>query len=225
MNAQPESADPTSAVGPVMLVPAVPGAADLAAEDGEWSRDDPRWDDPGATLALGHEGKRALLAPPAPPPAPGWKRAAVGLGVAVCVAVVVLGLATTDARTGRGPGTDADTSTTVAPSLAARVVPTMTTVVPTHSYRRAEGVLTMGDGTRYQVGEPGDILVVGDWDCRGDATPGLYRPGTGEVFLFDTWPSGTAVTSRPATATGLTGGDVQVRAGPDGCDVVTLTLP
>jgi hypothetical protein len=42
-------------------------------------------------------------------------------------------------------------------------------------------------GARYQVGEPGDEVAVGDWDCDGTPTPGVVRAATGEVFLFDRW--------------------------------------
>jgi hypothetical protein len=31
--------------------------------------------------------------------------------------------------------------------------------------------------------------VLGDWDCDGTDTLGLYRPSTGEVYRFDTWPT------------------------------------
>jgi hypothetical protein len=41
---------------------------------------------------------------------------------------------------------------------------------------------------RYDLGRAGDELLLGDWDCDGRDTAGLYRPGTGEVFLFSTWP-------------------------------------
>ncbi len=40
---------------------------------------------------------------------------------------------------------------------------------------------------RYHVGRPGDIALLGDWDCDRLDTPAMYRPRTGEVFLFDDW--------------------------------------
>jgi hypothetical protein len=40
---------------------------------------------------------------------------------------------------------------------------------------------------RYQLGQPGDHVAVGDWDCDGTATPALVRPATGEVFVFTAW--------------------------------------
>ena len=45
-----------------------------------------------------------------------------------------------------------------------------------------------GDRQRIAIGEPGDQLVLGDWDCDGVDTPGLYRAGAGDVQYFDAWP-------------------------------------
>ena len=48
------------------------------------------------------------------------------------------------------------------------------------------GVVEVG-GARYAVGQKGDQVTVGDWDCDGRATVALLRPGTGEVFVFPGW--------------------------------------
>ncbi|HZA76667.1 MAG TPA: serine/threonine-protein kinase [Acidimicrobiales bacterium] len=45
-----------------------------------------------------------------------------------------------------------------------------------------------GDSQRIAIGAPGDQLVLGDWDCDGTDTPGLYRAAAGEVQYFDVWP-------------------------------------
>jgi eukaryotic-like serine/threonine-protein kinase len=47
------------------------------------------------------------------------------------------------------------------------------------------------DGTdkRISLGRPGDQLVLGDWNCDGVDTPGLYTAATGEVRYFDVWPT------------------------------------
>jgi len=42
-------------------------------------------------------------------------------------------------------------------------------------------------GATYSVGQEGDQVAVQDWDCDGTATPGIVRPSTGEIFLFDGW--------------------------------------
>jgi eukaryotic-like serine/threonine-protein kinase len=76
---------------------------------------------------------------------------------------------------------------------------------------------------RYQLGEPGDVLVVGDWDCDGAQTPGLYRPSSGEVFLFDGFAGpGGELDSGPAEATGTTDGEPVVIEGDDGCDRIEV---
>jgi hypothetical protein len=50
-----------------------------------------------------------------------------------------------------------------------------------------DGPLVTVDGVRFQMGTQGDVVVVGDWDCDGAATPALLRPSTGEVFRFSGW--------------------------------------
>src|SRR5207248_72622 len=76
----------------------------------------------------------------------------------------------------------------------------------------AANVLTVAahDGrpdARYQLGPPGDILVLGDWDGDGRDTPALYRPATGDVFLFRGWARvGDPLVSDRAEATGIAHG-------------------
>lgn len=62
------------------------------------------------------------------------------------------------------------------------------------------------DGTRivvddrvYEVGLPGDQVVLGDWDCDASATPAVLRPDTGEVFVFGGWAGADAIEA-PVTA-------------------------
>jgi Protein kinase domain len=45
------------------------------------------------------------------------------------------------------------------------------------------------DRKRIGLGDPGDQLVLGDWDCDGVDTPGLYKPAEGVVQYFDVWPA------------------------------------
>ena len=51
------------------------------------------------------------------------------------------------------------------------------------------------DGNEFTIGDPGDHVALGDWRCDGRPTAALVRPSTGEVFVFDGWPSadGSAV--------------------------------
>lgn len=61
---------------------------------------------------------------------------------------------------------------------------------------RIDGTTVTVDGVSYAVGEQGDQVALGDWDCDGRVTPALARPSTGEVFVFDAWPQ----PHRPLTA-------------------------
>ncbi len=40
-----------------------------------------------------------------------------------------------------------------------------------------------GDIASFFYGNPGDVPIVGDWDCDGVATPGMFRPSDGYVYL------------------------------------------
>jgi hypothetical protein len=46
--------------------------------------------------------------------------------------------------------------------------------------------------TRYTFGHPGDVPLMGDWDCDGDETPGVYRLSSGGVFLRNSHSGGNA---------------------------------
>ncbi len=82
-----------------------------------------------------------------------------------------------------------------------------------------------GDGTisQFLYGNPGDYPMLGDWDCDGVETPGLYRQSDGYVYLRNSNSVGIAdlrfYFGNP--------GDVPL-AGDfdgDGCDTVSLYRP
>lgn len=82
-------------------------------------------------------------------------------------------------------------------------------------------------GQRWSVGEPDDAVAVGDWDCDGVATPVVYRPSTGDVFVFSGW----AATGQPLAAEAVAqigGGTALTTATPEpgqtGCDQVAIEL-
>lgn len=76
---------------------------------------------------------------------------------------------------------------------------------------------------RFLLGAPGDQLLLGDWTCRGAATPALHRPSTGEVFTFDGWAEPTdPLPSREVAQLGAPGDRAEVVPGPDGCDQVRV---
>jgi hypothetical protein len=76
------------------------------------------------------------------------------------------------------------------------------------------------EGARYEVGEAGDLVVVGDWDCDGAATAAVVRPADGSVWAFAGWsPDATS------SVLGHVPAPVGARAVPggDGCDLLTVT--
>jgi eukaryotic-like serine/threonine-protein kinase len=85
------------------------------------------------------------------------------------------------------------------------------------------------DGTEKQIGlgEPGDQVVLGDWNCDGVDTPGLYRRAAGEVQYFDVWPSVEQRSYRPdAVENAATGGEAELERGSGGdgdCDRVRIS--
>jgi Tol biopolymer transport system component len=72
-------------------------------------------------------------------------------------------------------------------------------------------------------GDPGDVPFLGDWDCDGEETPGLFRPTDGYVYLRNTNTQGVADISyyfgNPADVP--LAGDFDG----DGCDTVSLYRP
>lgn len=69
--------------------------------------------------------------------------------------------------------------------------PTTPTAAPPTDPEAGEvaGEVVTWAGARFGVGRHHDVVTVGDWDCDGTATPGVVRPATGDVFLFDRWAS------------------------------------
>ena len=80
-----------------------------------------------------------------------------------------------------------------------------------------------GETTSFYYGNPADIPFVGDWDCDGVETPGLYRQSDGFVYLRNSNSQGVAdikfYFGNP--------GDIPL-AGDfdnDGCDTVSIYRP
>jgi len=84
--------------------------------------------------------------------------------------------------------------------------------------RNAWGVVTS-----FYYGDPGDIPFMGDWDCDGVNTPGLYRQSDGYVYLRNSNTQGNAdirfFFGNP--------GDVPLSGdfNGDGCDTVSIYRP
>ncbi len=66
------------------------------------------------------------------------------------------------------------------------------------------GPVVEHDGDRYQVGRPGDIVVVGRWSTTsgsgcGAPTAALLRPATGAVYVFSGWADTELLVAEPVT--------------------------
>ena len=91
-----------------------------------------------------------------------------------------------------------------------------------------EQVLAMGmvEGMTEALGQVDGLLaagqhvvLLGDWNCDGTASPAVHRPATGQVWRFDAWPE-TATPLAPAVvSTGAA--DVTVRRS-GGCDQLVV---
>jgi eukaryotic-like serine/threonine-protein kinase len=84
------------------------------------------------------------------------------------------------------------------------------------------------DGAVKQIalGEPGDQVALGDWDCDGVDTPGLYRAAGGVVQYFDVWPAVEQRSYQPDTTDDVVvGGEARLvdGSGTDGdCDRIEV---
>jgi eukaryotic-like serine/threonine-protein kinase len=87
-----------------------------------------------------------------------------------------------------------------------------------------EGGSVRAGAARWTLGQPGDLIAVGDWECDGRAAPALLRPATGDVFVFPGW----AAEGEPVTveARDRLPGAVAIRGEPaaDGCDALVVDL-
>lgn len=98
---------------------------------------------------------------------------------------------------GAGPPTSSTIPTTTTPSttLPTTVPPTAPALQDVGLVDPASGrwdLLQSGNVTSFFFGNPGDYPIVGDWDCDGIETPGLYRQTDGFVYLRNSNTQGIA---------------------------------
>ena len=92
-------------------------------------------------------------------------------------------------RRSDSPAVTNPSPTTIPPPPAAPATTTTTAPAPSPS-PPAPGAPTIDHGgRRYAVGDPGDVVVLGDWTCDGVPTPAVLRQETGEVAVFVAWPT------------------------------------
>jgi hypothetical protein len=84
-----------------------------------------------------------------------------------------------------------------------------------------------GVESRFAMGDAGDQLVLGDWDCDGVDTIGLYRATAGAVQYFDVWPTVEQATYRPDTTEAVAVGGIATldegRGTGDDCDRIVVS--
>ncbi len=90
------------------------------------------------------------------------------------------------------------------------------------------GGLVVGPAGRYAIGQPGDVVVMGRWECGPIAFPAVLRPGPGDVWTFDSWATSAdpvvgRFVGRVASAWSLR--VVPGRSGCDGLEIVRRNLP
>jgi tRNA A-37 threonylcarbamoyl transferase component Bud32 len=73
-----------------------------------------------------------------------------------------------------------------------------------------------------ELGQDGDVVALGDWDCTGTATPAVLRPSTGEVFVFPTW---SLTEPLEVDAISVVPGATGIVAGPEPCAAPVLDTP
>ena len=145
---------------------------------------------------LGHEVAAATDDAAPPRPSPPQRRGSLDrrlVGAAVVVIALVVG-GVVMARPSRARP----------PAIIREVAPRPRVVPPTTPAAASDiaidGNVVAKDGRRWQVGEPGDVVLVGRWDCSGTDTVALFRPSLGALFRFDGWSaSGADQTVTPVT--------------------------
>jgi hypothetical protein len=53
---------------------------------------------------------------------------------------------------------------------------------------------------RYRVGEKSDVMMTGNWFCGLGETLAVYRPSTGVVYYFPSWPIDRTTSDQPVLA-------------------------
>jgi len=151
--------------------------------------------------------------------------------VAVAAVVVALAATTVAALTlDLGPGGGADAPRAEAPPAPPGCPPVAAPAADVDGDGCRDGLAVDGATVdagvaRWTLGEPGDVVAVGDWDCDGDASAALLRPTSGDVFVFPTW----AAVDEPLTVSPVrrVAGGVGIRALAErdtGCDGLVVDV-
>jgi hypothetical protein len=190
--------------------------------------DDERWAQAFGSDAPDPDGAAA----PEPPPGHGGggsrARVAAGSG-AVVVAAIAAGVVFVGGWGSRGSAAPPDAVRASPPANQAECPVAAAPAADVDGDGCPEALVVEGGSVsagpaRWTLGQPGDVIAIGDWECDGRAAPALLRPATGDVFVFPRW----AAEGEPVTveARDRLPGAVAIRAEPavDGCDDLVVDL-
>jgi hypothetical protein len=121
-----------------------------------------------------------------------WPVSAIACAV-VGAALLAVGGLQLSGGTPSSRAADPMAASAAGPVTSVRAASSVTSVP---SSAQVDGNVVLYGAHRFEVGEPGDVVVVGDWDCDGTATPAVLRPASGEVFVFPSWTSDEDVVVR-----------------------------
>jgi hypothetical protein len=116
------------------------------------------------------------------------------MGAIVAVAAVAVGVSWLRPVQTSGAPEPAVSARAAAPTTSTSVVPEVGEVRAVEVH----GLDVDRDGERWRVGEPGDLVAVGDWDCDGTSTPAVLRPSEARLFLFAGWDESAPAVAGPA---------------------------
>jgi eukaryotic-like serine/threonine-protein kinase len=86
------------------------------------------------------------------------------------------------------------------------------------------GGVIVTEAGRFRVSAPpGSLVVLGRWDCSGQALPAIAELPTGDIWLFDSWPGpGRTSSARLVARVGAVSG-LAVIPGKTGCDLLRIS--
>ncbi|GMQ85787.1 MAG: hypothetical protein BMS9Abin07_1355 [Acidimicrobiia bacterium] len=233
---------PTAGVARLYVVDVDGGGAPVSLGDVAWSADPPDWSPNGLQIAIGAIGTQMLQASvelvnvdgsgstTLPIPSgfthsrqPAWSPD----GARIAATAFVVNVTPIDIFVMKSDGSGTATNITNNPASDTDPAWQPLNPYPSGLFDPATGMwhLRSRDAriTTFYYGNPGDSPMMGDWDCDGVDTPGLYRQSDGHVYLRNSNTQGTADVrfyfGNP--------GDIPL-AGDfdgDGCDTVSVYRP
>jgi len=136
-------------------------------------------------------------------------RPLIAAGIAIAVLLAALVAVPLLSSTGQ-PRQAIPSPTSIVGSLSNREQPpgpTVATIPPPTSAPAVPGIELVNNGRRYGIGEAGDVVALGDWNCDGVATPALLQIRSSSVSIFAAWPDAGSATDpiSSAVVVGATG--------------------